>query len=111
MYQNPKLRQYLDIREGKDEGKGSSGICTHSMLPTECRFMVELPNGTQICKVSSNPCNYRILSNDPEDIGFWNPEERDKALKQRQASNDRVKKALNKILRYNRLQLHPAWAS
>ena len=97
---NPELRNYLNIREGKDEGIHASGLCNHSILPTRCRFMVELPNGTRICKVSSNPCNYRVLSDDPEDIGFWNPEDREKVLKQREANENRVKKALNDILRF-----------
>ena len=97
---NQKLREYLNIREGTTEGTGATGLCYHSMMPFRCRFMVELPNGTRICKVGSNPCNYRELSDDPEDIGFWNPEEKEEVLRRRQANEDRVKKALSKILRY-----------
>ena len=74
---NPELRDHLNIMEGKDEGRSATGLCTHSMIPTRCRFMVELPNGTRICKVGSNPCEYRALSDDPEDVGFWNPGERE----------------------------------
>ena len=71
---NPRLRAHINQIEGPEEGPRCTGLCTLTDL-VRCRFMVELKNGTRICKVGNNPCNHRVLSDDPEDEGYWRKEE------------------------------------